>query len=408
MTRCRDLLGVPARTRTAHSATAAESRPRRSIRTEAACVAFTAAAWAVVTAVTPFGLYASAASGATGAPGSDSAGTFVTVRSDGTVELLSPRTGAVLHTLVGPSPTDSDGRHPGDAYAVTATKKAAFIAYYSPRPVIERIPLGGGRLTYLTYGMSPAVNRDGTELAVNRLASAGGSGSDHVVVRDLDSGSERTVYSGSGIVEDLSWSANGTELAMSGEFESSATGSVAGEDSLGVQLLVLNQPNSGTNPHFVGTPYSLDPLAGASSPSAALASIAASKQAPTWTDGQFLGSGGSVAAVVSKPISSACQATTTTVVSVDPTTNQTTTVASFPFLVPNVVFDHEGGLVAFERPPPPSCPRTSTTTTMTSGTGSSSSSETARAVRVRWVLYKWTNHNAIRLANDVVAVAVVP
>lgn len=380
----------------------------RSTWTRATRFALREAVCVIVTAVAAIGICASGESAATGAPENDSsAGTFLTLRSDGAVELLSPHTGAVLRTLVGPSPVDSDGRHLGDADAVTATKKTAFIAYNSPSPVIESIPLGGDKLTYVTQGMSPAVSSDGTELALNRLSSSGGSATDHVVVRDLGSGSEQNVYSGSGFVEGLSWSADGTQLAMSGEFESGATGSVPGEDSLGVQLLALNQPISTANPHFVGALYSLSPPAG-SSLSAAEASIAASKDAPIWTDAQFLGSGDNLAAVVSRPISSACQATSTTVVSVDPTTGQTTTVASFPFMVPNAAFDHEGTLVAFERSPPASCPRTAPTTTTTSGIGTSSISGTGRAVRIRWVLYKWTNDQSTRLANDVVAVAVVP
>jgi hypothetical protein len=411
VTPSRVLPETAARTRPPHSALTIEATLHRGPWTRATRVVFRAAACIIVTAVAVIGVRASGATAARGNEGV--AGTFLTLRSGGAVELLSPQTGSVLRTLVGSEPIDSDGRHLGDADALTATKKTVFIAYNSPRPVIESIPLGGGTLTYVTPGMSPAINSAGTELALYRLTSSGGSPTEAVVVRHLGSGSEQKVYSGSAVVEGLSWSADGTELAMSGEFESSATGSLPGDDSLGVQLLALNQPISATNPRFVGTVYSLNPLAGATSPSAASASIAASKQAPIWTDAQFLGAGHNLAAVVSRPLGSACQATSTTVVSVDPTTGQTTTVASFPFMVPNAVFDHEGGLVAFERPPPASCPRTSTTTTTTSSSSSSgntsaSFSETARAVRIRWVLYKWTNHQAIRLTDDVVAVAVVP
>jgi hypothetical protein len=392
------------RTLPTHSTPTSEATLLRRPWTRAPRVEFRAVTCIVVTAVSVFGV---GGSGATASPGGNSiTGTFLTLRSSGVVELLSSHTGSVLRTLVGPSPIDSDGRHLGDADGLTATRTTAFIAFNSPRPVIESIPLGGGRLTYVTAGMSPAVNGAGTQLAFSRPSASGGSTTDNVVVRDLLTGSEASVYSNTGYVEDLSWSADGTELAMSGDFETRAVGSSVGYDLVGVQVLALHLPISSTNPQFVGPAYSLNPLTGATTSSAALANIAASTHAPIWTDGQFLGSGHNVAAVVSRPIGSVCQATSTVVVSVDSTTGTTTTVASFPFMVPNAVFDDEGDLVAFERPPPVSCPRASPTTT--SGNASSSASGSGRAVRIRWVLYKWNHHQAIRLTDDVIEVAVVP
>jgi hypothetical protein len=387
-----------------HSTPTNEATLLRRPWTTAPRVVIRAVSCIVVTAVSVIGVGGSAATASPG--GSSIAGTFLTLRTSGAVELLSSHTGGVLRTLVSSSPIDSDGRHLGDADGLTATSTTAYLAFNSPRPVIESIPLGGGRLTYVTAGMSPAVNSAGTELALSRLSASGGSATDQVVVRDLVTGSETSVYSNSGYVEDLSWSADGTELAMSGEFQTRAVGSSVGYDLLGVQVLALHLPISSTNPQFVGPAYSLNPLTGATTSSAALASIAASKRAPVWTDGQFLGSGHDVAAVVSRPISSVCQATSTIVVSVDPTIGTTTTIASFPFMVPNAVFDREGDLVGFARPPPVSCPRTSPTTT--SGSASASASGSGRAVRTRWVLYKWNRHQAFRLTDDVIAVAVVP
>ena len=334
--------------------------------------------------------------GAAGAPGSlgGTGGTLLVIRSDGAVEVLAPDTGAVLRTLVGPSPVDAAGRHLAAPVALTATATEAYIAFGRLNSTIERVPgLGGGPMTYVTNGFDPSVSPDGAELAVFRLSAATATGS--VVVRDLATGLERTVdvTKAGTVLDGLSWSSDDSQLALSGVFMNEDAATLLGDISVGVQLLTLTQPASPSNPRFVGTP----------------ASIASG--APTWTDAQFRGTSSDVAVLVSSP-GDVCQARPTTVESVDPTTAQRTTVAGFGFSVAHAVFDRSGDLVAYERSQPESCAAPATTTTTTPageiGRVATSGGGSITASAVRTVLYRWAAGTSTHLADDVVAATFVP
>ncbi len=338
-----------------------------------------------------------ARSGSTGLNGAGS-GSFLAVRSDGAVELLAPETGAVLRTLVGPSPVDSDGRHLSRPYAVTSEGDTAYVGYLEPSAIIESVPLGGGTLKYVTGGLYPAANSAGTRLAFVRFPDAGGKAADSdstgaVVVRDLDTGSEQSVYPMTGftLVSGLSWSRDGTQLALTGIFMSKASGPLLGDSLLGVQILAVDQPRSDTNPHFIGTPTP----------------ISSAKNTPTWSEAQFVGSGHNLA-VLANNTNGPCAAISTTVLSVDPATGQTTTLATFPFEVSRAVFDQPGDLVAFQRNLCPSSAPASTTTSTTapgstpvrspgaSGGGSFSASP------IQGMLERWSRGTSSVLATNVV------
>ncbi len=390
--------------RPAPGAGAAPSRARRGVGSRlslglALCVA--------VAAVAALGVHVWGGSGGSGTlpgGGGGGAGALLTIRFDGSVDLLSPGTGTVLRTLVGPSPVDSSGRHLTDPVAITASKSDAYIAYGRLQSTIERVPLTGGNLTYVTDGMDPAVSPDGTMLAFFRLFPKTSLGlkdnTGAVVVRNLASGSERTIDSTVGftIVEGLSWSTDDNELALTGLFNGSGTGDSPAIDSeLGVQVLALDEPISGTNPRFVGSPTTL------------------SSGTSTWTDGQFLASGTDLGVLVSSP-GGACQAAPTTVVSVDPATGTTTKVASFPFRVSHAIFDQAGDLVAFERVslPPGACNAPAPTNTTTSSTPGrlgfvpgSDTNSVATAVPSRYDLYSWVDGASSRLATGIAAATVV-
>jgi hypothetical protein len=380
------------------------SQPRRGARVRVAlglavCVA---AAAAVAVSVNAVGGTAPA-----GSPGSAvGAGTFVVARPDG-VDLISPETGQLLRHLVGPAPVDSDGRRLGEVVGLSATNQVAYVAYELPTPVIEAISLAGGTPQFVAQGMAPAVTGDGTELAYFKLESTGsqergGSSLGSVVVRDLATGSERTFTTPSGelvVVNTLSWSADDSELSLSGLFLNVDTHGPPAAFTVGVQVLDLGQPVSGTNPRFVGSPA---PLA-----------------ASPWTDGQFLASGSDLA-VVSGP-SSGCLAVPTTVLSVDPATGATTSIAHFPYHVSGVVFDRAGDLVAYLRTTPPSCPPPTTTTTTTTtvpptmplgrvGGSSSLSGSVAinRGGRSQLVLFDQASGTSRVLADNVQEVDLVP
>lgn len=340
--------------------------------------------------------------------GTGTTGVLVAVASNGAIELLSPDSGAVLNTLVGPSPVDSSGRHLGQPVAVTADTQFAYVAYDRPSLVIESIPLSGGTPTYVAAGMDPSVSPDGTELAYSSL----GSTTSGVVVRDLATGSQQTVDSsdGAAILNALSWSPDGAELALSGTFISAppktlSPGTFPDLISEGVELLTLDQPVSATNPHFVGTPVDFSDL---------------QPGTPTWSDAQFLGSAGAVV-VLQGDSGSGCQAGPSSLVSVDPATGHTTTVASFPYPVSDPLFDQTGNLVAFQRvavtcPPVTTTTTTSTTTTTVPGrfggsvsigggsitntvTGGGFITNTVWENFANSVLYNWSDGTARRLAS---------
>jgi hypothetical protein len=102
-------------------------------------------------------------------------------------------------------------------------------------------------------------------------------------------------------------------------------------------------------------------------------------------------------------------------VSVDPTTGDTTTLASIPYLVSAPVFDQSGNLVAFQRSfvsctPPVTTTSTISTTTVPGRFGGSVATGGAFSTSTEWtrsVLYKWSDGTASRLADDVRAVTFV-
>lgn len=381
--------------------------PARAGRAVGSRLSLGLAVCVVVAAFAALGVHVWGGGGGAGTlPGGGGAGALVTIRADGSVDLLSPDTGAVLRTLVGPSPVDSSGRHLADPVAVTASKSEAYIAYGRLQSTVESVPLAGGPLTYVTDGMVPAVSPDGTMLAFFRLLPTSDATSTTVtgavVIRDLATGSERTVDPTTGltVVEGLSWSTDDSELALTGLFGGSGTGaSLVLDAELGVQVLELDEPISTTNPRFVGSPT---PLSGGAS---------------TWADGQFLPSGSDLGVVVSSP-GGACQAGPTTVVSVDPSTATTTTVATFGFRVSHAIFDEAGALVGFLRLslPPGACHAPAPTTTTSStpgrlglgpGSGISRGGTFSAAVPSRYDLYSWSDGTSSLLAIGVVAVTIV-
>jgi WD40 repeat protein len=352
------------------------------------------------------------------AVGGHVSGALLVADSDGAVRLLDPDTGAVLRTLVGPSPVDSSGRHLKEPEAITAANQAAYVAYDDGlHSVIESIPFSGGTPQYVTSGMDPSASPDGTRLAFVRLVTgSSGSASEPVVIRDLATGSEQAVdtTTGFGFVESLSWSPDGTQLAVSGIFTPTARpGSVGGID-IGVQILTVDQPTSATNPRFLGPPRTLGGLGTVASGVAVLPTFTLGT--PAWTDGQFLASGGGVAVLAVTSSVGVCQSTHTSILVVDPATGETTTLATVPFSVSGAVFDPAGNLVALQRDlPPRRCHEATTTTTTTttvpglSGVSSSSfSTGTAYFSFGRLELDRWSAGTSSKLADGVVAVTFVP
>jgi hypothetical protein len=349
--------------------------PRRvTVRLALGVAVFVVAGVSLTVAVDPWG------GGGTGVGnGTGSGDALLTVKANGAVELLAPDSGAVLSTLVGPAPVDSDGRHLASPEGVTASHDVAYVAYQLPTPVIESIPFDGGTPTFVTNGRTPSVSPDGSQLAFFR--SSGPSSVEELVVRDLTTGAEQTVDATISAVagSEVSWSTDRSELALTGLFDATAA-SGGGTDIVGgVQVLTLAQPLSSTNPHFLGAPTTFAHL---------------EVGGTAWADGQFLSPGGHIA-VLSGGIGGGCQPDTpTTVLDVDPTTLQTTTVASFPFSITNAVFDHTGQLVAFERTLPQSGCNGGTTTTVPGQVAGS-------------LLERWSGGVTVQLADGVAAVAFV-
>jgi len=353
------------------------------------------------------------------AVGARVSGALLVADSDGSVKLLDPNTGAVLRTLVGPSPVDSSGRHLKEPESVTAANQVAYVAYGDGlHPVIESIPFSGGTPQYVTSGMYPSASPDGTELAFVRLSTgSSGSASEPVMIRDLATGSEQTVdtTTGFGFVESLSWSPDGSQLALSGIFTPKARPGFVGGIDIGVQILTVDQPTSATNPRFLGAPSTVGGIGTVGSGDAVLPAFTAGT--PEWTDGQFLAFGGGVAVLAGNGSEGVCQATHTSVLVVDPATGRTTTLATVPFSVSGAVFDPAGNLVALQRDlPPRSCHEaTTTTTTMTTTTvpgllgvsSSSFSTGTAYFSFGRLELDRWSAGTSSKLAVGVVAVTFV-
>ena len=174
--------------------TAPAKAPRTpTMRRSLALVLCVVAAAAITFAVHPWG----GSRGAGLGDGTGSNGVLVAVASNGSIELLSPDSGAVLSTLVGPSPVDTSGRHLRQPLTITADTQFAYVGYEFPSPVIESIPLSGGTPTFVTAGLDPSVSPDGTELAYQ---SAGSTAAGDIIVRDLTRGSQQTIDSSIGFM----------------------------------------------------------------------------------------------------------------------------------------------------------------------------------------------------------------
>jgi hypothetical protein len=166
----------------------------------------------------------------------------------------------------------------------------------------------------------------------------------------------------------------------------------------GVQLLTIDQPTSESNPHFLGNSVS--------TPDAASGT-------PTWQNGQFVGTGDSVAVIPST--GDACQGANSSVLLVDPTTGQTTILVTVPFILTQAVFDRTGTLVAFVRHLPPSrksCQEATTTTTSTTTPknvdSSSFSTGTSFDTAIGGsVLEHWSSGTFSKVATGVAAVTFV-
>jgi hypothetical protein len=325
-------------------------------------------------------------------------GQLLVVKADGAVELVSPDTGAVIRRLVGSSPVAANGLHLRRPTAITAAGGVAYVSYLAPTPVIVSIPLAGGAPRLVAYGLAPAASPDGTRLAYYEVTAGASSGV--IAVRDLATGRTTTVYAASSgtLPETLSWSTDDRRLAVSGLFLPAT--SLIDDWGLDIQVLDLGRPLSPMNPHFVGSETTLG------------------SGGPTWTDGQFLSTGGKLA-VVSSGTGKPCQTTPTRILSVDPASGRATTIAVLPFQVSRAVFDKRGQVVAFMRTLAPlgcrfTSDKTTTTTTTTTvapmpiGPGASNSrqfSSTFEVVPTQSVLDRWSDGRASRLVDGAAAVA---
>ena len=325
-------------------------------------------------------------------------GRLLVVKANGAVELVSPNSGAVIRRLVGSSPVTSNGLHLRRPTGITAAGGVAYVSYLAPTPVIVSIPLAGGTPRLVDYGMAPAASPDGTRLAYYEVGAGASSGV--IAVRDLATGKTRSVYAASGTIpETLSWSTDDTRLVMSGLFVPAT--SLIEDAGLNVQVLDLDRPLAPGNPRFVGIERTLG------------------SGGPTWTDGQFLGSGGKLA-ILSSRAKTACRTAATRILSVDPASGLATTIVDLPFPISHAVFDGKGHLVALMRTlAPPSCrsaPTTTITTTTTTTiarmpiggvTLSGGFSGSVAVVQTPSELDRWSDGHASRLVDGVAAVTLV-
>lgn len=393
-----DAAGTIHPTRRAPGADPASTPIRRPGHAVGFRLAVTSAVCLVLAAVVLAGVRPWASKPAGLPPGVAAGDAFLAIRSDGSVQLLSPETGATIRTLVSPSPVDTAGHHLSRPYAVAASANTAYIAYLAPSPVIDSVPLGGGTLTAVAAGMYPAVDRTGTELAFLTTPSTGNGGettnsTQDVVVENLADGAQRTVYAESGafILTGLSWSADGDELAIAGDLLGGGSRSAA-QPLLGiepgVEILRLDRPVSSSNPRFFGRRVVLN------------------SQAPVWSGFRFVGRKTAVA-VLAMPPGGLCPPASTQVLALDTDSGATTTIATVPFRVEEGVFDPAGSLVAVVRSVPnPPCSQTTTTSTTTTTTARPGSSESTgggsiTANQSLSQLDLWSGEQATELAGGV-------
>jgi hypothetical protein len=168
-------------------------------------------------------------------PGRD--GTLMVATSNA-IELVSPTTGAVLHSV--PIPDSYrlayNATSPDSQMAVAPDGKAAFVAViHSPMadhgastsPMILEVPLDGGRVTVTaTDAEAPSISPDGKSLAYLEYPLPGGAAgnglTENLVTLNLVSRAQRTINlsadyeeaNGPVGVNGLSWSPSGSTLAI--------------------------------------------------------------------------------------------------------------------------------------------------------------------------------------------------
>jgi hypothetical protein len=328
-------------------------------------------------------------------------GSLVAIETSGAVVVMNPNTGNVERTLVRPSPVIGHGPEIKMPYAVSATSGYVYVAYTEPVPRIYRVPFNGGPLSYVTDGIEPSVSSDGTQLAFVRVSNPvdqSGS-SEQIILRDLATGSERSVYDlgVTGVVTDISWSPDGNELSITG-IKSGVNSSPFSEPpnvSSAVTVLDLGRPLSSHNPRLLITDNVF--------PGQHLLS-----------DAQFVGSG-TVAVLSSR--ASACYDGSTDLLDVKASSGASKIIASLHLVVTQVQFDSAGPAI-FDGITGKCMPGATTTTavttppTMNLGStkpGSSSGTTFSSTVNIKFlVLDKWENGKAVKIASGVVAVALVP
>lgn len=364
-------------------------RPERARRGDPARrvrVTISIAVCVVVVAAVGVGVARSRGPGPVPLPAADAGDLLVVLHPDGSVQVVSPETGAVERTVVGAHPVDAAGRRLGRPLSVSVARNTAYVTYDTGDAfggVIESVPLSGGPLTPVAEGLAGTVDPSGTELAFWRLTSpSGGSNLDSAVsVEDLRSRVVRNVYSvaGFGVVSTLSWSTDGGELALSGVFPGPS--SSLADTQIGVEVLRLSMPTGADNPAVVH-----------------VRTFGAGSE-PTWSDAQFIGDG-RVVAVSSEP-GNGCEPAPTTVYASDPATGVSTEVAHFSFDVPDVIVDPTGQLIAVLRSRiPAACSTTTTTTSNRSG-----STSVFLEAPSQFTLDRWSAGVSTPLAGNVVAVA---
>ena len=344
------------------------------------------------------------------------------VRSNGSVQVLDPNNGAVERQLVGPSPVDSQGHALSGPGAIAVGGDKVFVEYYGGekafQPVIVSVPLSGGALTPVASGEYSTVSSDGSRLAFVTFSRTG----ERIVVKDLSSGSEHTVWSSAtsapgsaadvALVNGLAWSRD-DELAV-------AQTSVQLPDTINpghpshpdfastVLLFGLTSPPSPSNPRSVGPKGTSDPSA-------------------SWTDPQFVGP--DTLAVLASDSTTRCTGGPVSL-RIDTSTGATTTDVNLPPRTDHVLYDDDGHVIAYIEDPdlchPPSTsqpPSTTTTTTppMPSLLGASAShitthlvgtsttgSASATFVRADLELYADHGGNHRKLADHVAGAVALP
>jgi hypothetical protein len=352
------------------------------------------------------------------ASGGDIPGELVVVRSSGVVEVMNPNTGAVMRTIVGSSPMSPGGKHLGTPFSVAVGGKVAYLTYLTQNDAagaIYAVPLAGGHLSYVAAGTDAAVSADGSMLAYAKVnlddGSASGANSAYqsgsfqeIVVRNLKTGSERTVYDPSGTFFSggLSWSPDQRELLVSGIFGgSSGEGQLPGFIAR-IGVLSLDKPVSSGNPRFIWSDQAQSALADP-------------------YDAKFIGRGGMIGVLSNTP-SSGCAPMSTSLLTLDPITGIKTPVTTLHFKAVDAQYGPAGQLVAVTGFLPHCSAPTATTVsptattlhqlhlrvTQSTGASGGSTSSTLTGASNPPSLYKWEGEAAVKIAGKVQDIAYLP